>query len=111
MSCHGHAQIKTSHIDRFAKQSVEFTHFYAPPYCSPSGIFEELDHPVSVNAAGEVFEGRSFPGNDHLGVAVAIGTAEFGIEKGSSFSGGILRVESFVAHNIGSGLNRQREQE
>jgi arylsulfatase A-like enzyme len=36
MSCHGHAQIKTPHIDRFAKQSVEFTRFYAPPYCSPS---------------------------------------------------------------------------
>ncbi len=36
MSCHGHAQIQTPHIDRFAKQSVEFTHFYAPPYCSPS---------------------------------------------------------------------------
>ncbi|MDC0270227.1 sulfatase-like hydrolase/transferase [bacterium] len=36
MGCHGHAQIKTPHIDRFAEQSVEFTHFYAPPYCSPS---------------------------------------------------------------------------
>ena len=36
MSCHGHAQIKTPHIDRFGKQSVEFTRFYAPPYCSPS---------------------------------------------------------------------------
>ena len=36
MSCHGHAQIKTPRIDRFAKQSVEFNHFYAPPYCSPS---------------------------------------------------------------------------
>ena len=36
MSCHGHAQIVTPHIDRFAKESVEFTHFYAPPYCSPS---------------------------------------------------------------------------
>jgi arylsulfatase len=29
MSCHGHAQIKTPHIDALAKQSVEFTHFYA----------------------------------------------------------------------------------
>lgn len=36
MSCHGHAQIETPHIDAFAKQSVEFTKFYAPPYCSPS---------------------------------------------------------------------------
>ncbi len=36
MSCHGHAQIKTPNIDALAKESVEFTHFYAPPYCSPS---------------------------------------------------------------------------
>lgn len=36
MSCHGHAQIKTPRIDRLAEQSVEFKHFYAPPYCSPS---------------------------------------------------------------------------
>lgn len=36
LSCHGHAQIKTPHLDQFAKESVTFTHFYAPPYCSPS---------------------------------------------------------------------------
>jgi arylsulfatase A-like enzyme len=36
MSCHGHAQIKTPRIDAFAKESVEFRHFYAPPFCSPS---------------------------------------------------------------------------
>jgi len=36
MSCHGHAQIKTPNIDALAKQSVEFSHFYAPPFCSPS---------------------------------------------------------------------------
>ncbi len=36
MSCHGHADIKTPHIDRLADQSVEFTNFHAPPFCSPS---------------------------------------------------------------------------
>jgi arylsulfatase A-like enzyme len=36
MSCHGHADIKTPHIDRLADQSVEFTNFHAPPICSPS---------------------------------------------------------------------------
>lgn len=36
MSCHGHQDLKTPHLDRLAKQSVEFSHFYAPPYCSPS---------------------------------------------------------------------------
>ena len=36
MSCHGHADIKTPHIDKLAGQSVEFTNFHAPPFCSPS---------------------------------------------------------------------------
>lgn len=36
MSCHGHSEIKTPNIDALAKQSVEFTHFYAEPFCSPS---------------------------------------------------------------------------
>ena len=36
LSCHGHAEIKTPHIDAFARESVEFTRFYAPPFCSPS---------------------------------------------------------------------------
>jgi len=36
MGCHGHADIKTPHIDKLADQSVEFTNFHAPPFCSPS---------------------------------------------------------------------------
>jgi arylsulfatase A-like enzyme len=36
MGVHGHAQIKTPHIDQLTKQSIDFRHFYAPPYCSPS---------------------------------------------------------------------------
>ena len=36
MSCHGHADIKTPHIDKLAGKSVEFTNFHAPPFCSPS---------------------------------------------------------------------------
>ena len=36
MSCHGHAQVKTPNIDALAKDSVEFTHFYAEPFCSPT---------------------------------------------------------------------------
>lgn len=36
MSCHGHAVIRTPHIDRLAQEAVAFNHFFAPPYCSPS---------------------------------------------------------------------------
>ena len=36
LSCHGHAQLKTPKIDRFAGESVDFVNFHAPPFCSPS---------------------------------------------------------------------------
>jgi len=36
LSCHGHEQVQTPHIDRFAAESVDFVNFHAPPFCSPS---------------------------------------------------------------------------
>lgn len=36
LSTHGHAQLQTPHIDRFARESVNFQNFHAPPFCSPS---------------------------------------------------------------------------
>lgn len=36
MGCHGHATVKTPHIDQLASESVDFQKFYAPPFCSPS---------------------------------------------------------------------------
>ena len=36
LGCHGHELIKTPNIDKLAKESVDFTNFHAPPYCSPS---------------------------------------------------------------------------
>ena len=36
LGCHGHESVKTPHIDALAKESVDFTNFHAPPYCSPS---------------------------------------------------------------------------
>ncbi|MGB0581336.1 MAG: arylsulfatase, partial [Limisphaerales bacterium] len=34
--CHGNKVVKTPNVDALAKQSVDFRHFYATPYCSPS---------------------------------------------------------------------------
>lgn len=34
--CHGNPVVKTPHIDALARESVDFRHFYATPYCSPS---------------------------------------------------------------------------
>ena len=36
LSCHGHPHVRTPRIDRFAKESVDFVNFHAPPFCSPS---------------------------------------------------------------------------
>ena len=36
LSCHGHAQLQTPHIDKLASESVDFVNFHAPPFCSPS---------------------------------------------------------------------------
>lgn len=36
LSCHGHPHVKTPHIDAFARESVDFHNFHAPPFCSPS---------------------------------------------------------------------------
>jgi arylsulfatase A-like enzyme/nitrogen fixation protein len=36
LGCHGHEVVKTPHIDRLASQSIDFTNFHAPSFCSPS---------------------------------------------------------------------------
>lgn len=64
MSCHGHAQIKTPHIDRFAKESVEFTHFYAPPYCSPSRSVILTGQPAMRSGVFTTIAGRSIMHRD-----------------------------------------------
>lgn len=69
MSCHGHAQIKTPHIDRFAKQSVEFTRFYAPPYCSPSRAVILTGHYAMRSGVFTTVAGRSILHRDQTTLA------------------------------------------
>lgn len=69
MSCHGHAQIKTPQIDRFAKQSVEFTHFYAPPYCSPSRAVILTGHYAMRSGVFTTIAGRSIMHRDQKTLA------------------------------------------
>ena len=35
LGVHGNTQLRTPHIDRLAKQSVEFTNFLVAPLCAP----------------------------------------------------------------------------
>ena len=36
VGCHGNPVLQTPNADRFAKQSVECSHFYVCPVCSPT---------------------------------------------------------------------------
>src|SRR5947209_3542290 len=36
VGCHGNPVLKTPHIDRFAADAVECTHFYVSPVCAPT---------------------------------------------------------------------------
>lgn len=36
LGCHGNQQIRTPHMDAFARQAVELTQFYAMPVCAPT---------------------------------------------------------------------------
>lgn len=65
MGCHGHAVMKTPHIDGFAKQSVEFRHFYAPPYCSPSRAVLLTGKYAMRSGVYTTIAGRSILHRDH----------------------------------------------
>ena len=64
LSCHGHEQIKTPHIDAFAKESVAFSHFYAPPYCSPSRSVMLTGRYAIRNGVFTTISGRSIMHKD-----------------------------------------------
>ncbi len=36
LGCHGHETVQTPNIDALSRESIDFTNFHAPPYCSPS---------------------------------------------------------------------------
>ena len=59
MSCHGHAVVKTPNIDRMAEQGVDFQHFYAPPFCSPSRSLIMTGKYALRSGVHDTFGGRS----------------------------------------------------
>ncbi len=36
LGCHGNSRLRTPNIDRFARQSIECTHFHSSPVCTPT---------------------------------------------------------------------------
>lgn len=82
MGCHGHPVIKTPRIDGFAKQSVDFNHFYAPPYCSPSRAVILTGQYAMRSGVHDTIGGRSIMHRDMVTLADVL--------KGSGYRTGIF---------------------
>ena len=83
MSCHGHAQIKTPNIDALARESVEFSNFHAPNFCSPSRAVILTGQYAMRNGVFNTIGGRSLLHRDATTLADVMkqhgyGTAIFG---------------------------------
>lgn len=69
MSCHGHARIRTPHIDTLAKQGVEFSNFHAPPFCSPSRAVILTGQYAMRSGVHDTIGGRSIMHRDKTTIA------------------------------------------
>lgn len=69
MACHGHAELKTPHLDRLASQSVDFANFYAPNYCSPSRAVAMTGKYAIRTGVYDTLGGRSILHKDHQTIA------------------------------------------
>lgn len=59
LGCHGHPYIKSPNIDALARQSIEFSHFYAPNFCSPSRAVILTGQYAMRNGVFDTIGGRS----------------------------------------------------
>ncbi|MBG86671.1 MAG: hypothetical protein CMO80_07200 [Verrucomicrobiales bacterium] len=107
--CHGNKVVRTPHVDRLAKESVDFRHFYATPYCSPSraefltgryamhyGIYNTIGGvsllPESATTLAEVFRDNGYRtgifGKWHLGDAFPMRPEDQGFQEAFWHGGG-----------------------
>jgi arylsulfatase A-like enzyme len=107
--CHGNTVVKTPNIDRLATESVDFRHFYATPYCSPSraefltgryamryGIYNTIGGvsqlPGSATTLAELFRARGYRtgmfGKWHLGESYPMRPEDQGFDEAFWHGGG-----------------------
>ena len=107
--CHGNPVVKTPNIDRFSKESVDFRHFYATPYCSPSraefltgryamrfGIYNTIGGvsqlPASATTLAEIFRANGYRtgmfGKWHLGESYPMRPEDQGFDEAFWHGGG-----------------------
>ncbi|MDA7511411.1 sulfatase-like hydrolase/transferase, partial [Verrucomicrobia bacterium] len=77
LSCHGHPHVRTPRIDRFAKESVDFVNFHAPPFCSPSRALLMTGRYAMRSGIHNTIGGVSILHQDDETIADALGGAGY----------------------------------
>ena len=107
--CHGNPVVKTPNVDRLASESVDFSRFYATPYCSPSraefltgryamrfGIYNTIGGvsqlPGSATTMAEIFRANGYRtgmfGKWHLGESFPMRPEDQGFDEAFWHGGG-----------------------
>ncbi|RLI67143.1 arylsulfatase, partial [Candidatus Heimdallarchaeota archaeon] len=77
MGAHGNDKIKTPNLDRFAKESVEFTQFYVCPVCAPTRACLMTGRYNYRTGAVDTYLGRAMMYTDEVTIAENLGRAGY----------------------------------
>ncbi|HXT59158.1 MAG TPA: arylsulfatase [Pirellulales bacterium] len=77
LGAHGNPKIKTPNLDRFARQSVEFSQFYVCPVCSPTRSSLLTGRYNYRTGVVDTFVGRSLMFADEVTLAEMLGAAGY----------------------------------
>ncbi len=77
LACHGNDRIRTPTLDRFAKQSVEFTRFHVCPVCSPTRASLMTGRYNYRTGVVDTYLGRSMMHPDEVTLAELFGAAGY----------------------------------
>jgi arylsulfatase A-like enzyme len=77
LGCHGNPQIRTPHLDAFAKESVRLAQFHVCPVCSPTRSSLLTGRYNYRTGVVDTFAGRSMMHADELTLAEILGEAGY----------------------------------
>ncbi len=77
LGCHGNDRLKTPHIDAMATQSVQFTHFYATPVCTPTRAGLMTGRYNFRTGAVDTYRGRAMMHAEEVTIAEALSSAGY----------------------------------
>ena len=77
LSCHGNPVLKTPNLDAFAKASVQMTHFYVSPVCSPTRSSLLTGRYNYRTGVVDTFVGRSMMHSDEVTLAEVLRDAGY----------------------------------